>query len=126
MGAMNPHLAWAVETSKDGDRWRFLGKGWTNPGEPLLLHGAQRFVRYKPDGRKEFGEPLERTGDEPMTLIDLDEGTRQDLWPTPDHVGLPMLLPGGEVGRLLRFERTDDGDAFTYALEFRGERYRGA
>ena len=21
---------WAVETSKDGERWRFFGKGWTN------------------------------------------------------------------------------------------------
>jgi hypothetical protein len=32
------------------------------------------------------------------------------------------LLPGGEVGRLLRFER--EGDEFTWALEFRGERFR--
>jgi hypothetical protein len=59
-----------------------------------------------------------------MTLLDLDEGTRRDLWPTAEHQGLPVLLPGGEVGRLLRFERAADGDEFTWALEFRGERYR--
>jgi hypothetical protein len=122
---MDEHLAWAVETSRDGQKWRYLGKGWTNPGEPLLLHGALTFVRFKPADDKEFGEALERTGDEPMTLIDLDRGTRRDLWPSPEHHGLPVLLPGGEVGRLLRFERDAQGDEFTWALEFRGERYRG-
>ena len=39
-----------------------------------------------------------------------------------DDVGLPMLLPGGEIGRLLRFEHDDDLGRWTYALEFRGAR----
>jgi len=121
---MGEHLGWAVETSRDGEKWRYLGKGWTKPGEPLLLHGASTFVRYKAEDQKEFGNPLERTGDEPMTLLDLDQGTRRDLWPGDEHQGLPVLLPGGEVGRLLRFDRDTGGDEFTWALEFRGERYR--
>lgn len=119
---MGEHLGWAVETSRDGEKWRFLGKGWTKPGEPLLLHGASTFVRYKAVDEKEFGNALERTGDEPMTMIDLESGVRTDLWPSAEHQGLPVLLPGGEVGRLLRFER--EGDEFTWALEFRGERFR--
>jgi hypothetical protein len=118
---MGEHLGWAVETSRDGEKWRFLGKGWTKPGEPLLLHGASTFVRYKAEHEKEFGDALERTGDEPMTMIDLESGVRTDLWPSAEHRGLPVLLPGGEVGRLLRFER--EGDEFTWALEFRGERF---
>ena len=122
---MGEHLGWAVETSRDGEKWRYLGKGWTKPGEPLLLHGAATFVRFKGEDQKEFCDPLERTGDEPMTLLDLDHGTRHDLWPTTEHQGLPVLLPGGEVGRLLRFDRDPGGDEFTWALEFRGERYRG-
>lgn len=121
---MGEHLGWAVETSRDGQKWRYVGKGWTKPGEPLLLHGASTFVRFKGEEEKEFCEPLERTGDEPMTLIDLDHATRRDLWPGDEHHGLPVLLPGGEVGRLLRFERDAGGDEFTWALEFRGERYR--
>jgi hypothetical protein len=82
-------------------------------------------VRYKPEDQKDFGDALERTGDEPMTLLDLEHGIRHDLWPTPEHQGLPVLLPGGEVGRLLRFDRDPSGDEFTWVLEFRGERYRG-
>jgi hypothetical protein len=121
---MEGEIAWAVETSKDGERWRFFGKAWAKPGEPVLLHGLPRFVRYRrldPDG--DWGPPLERSGDQPMTLLRLDEGVRSDLWPGPEHVGLPVLLPGGEEGRLLRFERSPEGDRWTWALEFRGLRH---
>ena len=120
---MDEDIAWAIETSKDGDRWRFFGKGWTRPGEPLILHGAPKFVRYRRvDRDEEWCSPLERSGDHPMTLLRLDEGAREDLWPESEHLGLPVLLPGGEAGRLLRFERSDDGERWTYALEFRGSR----
>jgi hypothetical protein len=36
-----------------------------------------------------------------------------------------MLLPGGEEGRLLRFEHRGDPLEWTYALEFRGSRGEG-
>jgi len=116
-------IAWAVETSKDGERWRFFGKAWTKPDEPLLLHGAPRYVRYRRlDPPGEWCAALERTGTEPMALLDLSAGTRRELWPGPDHHGLPVLLPGGEEGRLIRFERSPEGDRWTWALEFRGLR----
>jgi hypothetical protein len=119
-------IAWAVETSKDGERWRYFGKGWTKPGEPLLLHGAPRFVRYRRlDGDASWCDPLERSGDQPMTLLDLEAGDRRDLLPGPEHEGLPVLLPGGEEGRLLRFEHSQDETSWTWALEFRGRREPG-
>ena len=121
---MNEHIAWAVESSRDGERWRFLGKGWVLPGEPLMVHGASTYLRFRrtdlPD--TEWGPSLERTGDEPIALLDLERTTRQEIWPSGEHLGLPVLLPGGEVGRLLRFERSTEGDEWTWALEFRGAR----
>jgi hypothetical protein len=33
-----------------------------------------------------------------------------------------MLLPGGETGRLQRFEHASDGSSWMYTLEFRGAR----
>ena len=120
---MEGHVAWAVETSKDGERWRFFGKGWVNPGEPLLLHAVPRFVRFRRvDGGADWCYPLERTGEHPMTLLRLEEPAREELWPGEEHVGLPVLLPGGEVGRLLRFEHSPDDERWTWALEFRGIR----
>jgi hypothetical protein len=117
-------IPWAVESSKDGERFRYFGKGWTAPGEPLLVHGAPRFLRFRrlqPE-QSEWTAPLERTGDQPIALLDLEAISREEIWPTKEHEGLPVLLPGGEEGRLLRFEWSEEGDAWTWALEFRGER----
>jgi hypothetical protein len=116
------HECWIVETSKDGERWRFFGKAWKEPGEALLLHAVPRFVRVRPDDDPEWREPLEASDDRPITWLDPDMGTREELWPDTTHVGLPMLLPGGEIGRLLRFEHDDDLGRWIYALEFRGSR----
>jgi hypothetical protein len=113
-------VCWAVETSKDGERWRFFGKAWTRPGEPLLLHAVPRFVRYRRVDDPDWGPALESGGGMPVTLLRLDEGVRQDVWPGEQHLGLPMLLPGGEEGRLLGFEHAEDGSSWTYRLEFRG------
>jgi hypothetical protein len=120
---MEAEIAWAVETSKDGERWRFFGKAWTRPDEPLLLHAAPRYVRYRRlDPNEEWRPALERAGDHPMTLLDMAAGTRTELWPDEEHTGLPVLLPGGEEGRLLRFAHSPDGERWTWALEFRGLR----
>ena len=114
--------AWAVETSKDGERWRFYGKAWKWPAEAVLLHAAPRFVRYRmvrPTVEEAWCEPLEGDGGTPMTLLRMEAHGREDVWPGREHLGLPVLLPGGEAGRLLRFER-GEGVTWTYALEFRG------
>jgi hypothetical protein len=116
---------WAIETSKDGERWRFFGKAWRQPGEPVLLHAAPRFVRVRrlqPEAETDWSEPLSSDAGLPMTLLRLERHEREDLWPGAEHRGLPVLLPGGEEGRLERFEHVPDGSSWTYALEFRGAR----
>ena len=121
MGA--PPEAWAVETSKDGERWRFYGKAWKRPGESVLLHAAPRFVRFRqvlPVAQAEWCDPLEGEGGTPMTILRMEMREREDLWPEREHLGLPVLLPGGEAGRLLQFYRGADGATWTYAIEFRG------
>ena len=119
-------IAWAVETSKDGERWRYFGKAWAKPGEALLVHAVPRFVRFRRlDADAEWCEPLERNGDQPMTLLLLEKRRREEVWPGAEHSGLPVLLPGGEEGRLLRFEHSADGERWTWAVEFRGLRHPG-
>ena len=121
----SPDLAWAVETSRDGERWHFFGKAWTRPGEKLLLHGVPRLVRFRRlDGDAGWSAALERSGGQPITVLDLDAQLREEIWPGPEHAGLPVLLPPGEEGRLLRFEHSPDGESWTWALEFRGRRRR--
>ncbi|MEX0833978.1 MAG: hypothetical protein WD757_08650 [Actinomycetota bacterium] len=121
---MEPDVAWVVESSKDGEKWRFMGKAWTRPGEALLIHGASRYLRYRAAeaAKDAWVGPLERTGDECMALIDLTAGTRADIWPVEEHIGLPVFMPGGHAGRLLRFEVLDAGASWKYSLEFSGSR----
>lgn len=93
----------------------------------MILHAVPRFVRFRrlvPDEQGEWSQPLESRTDHPMSLLRMDEGIRDDLWPEERHLGLPVLLPGGEEGRLERFERSPDGSSWTYSLEFRGARER--
>ncbi len=73
---MHGEECWAVETSKDGERWRFFGKVWKQPNESVLLHAVPRFVRFRPVDEADWREPLERTGDHPMTLLRMEERTR--------------------------------------------------
>ncbi|HZD17706.1 MAG TPA: hypothetical protein VE669_06160 [Actinomycetota bacterium] len=117
---------WAVETSRDGERWRFFGRAWKGPNEPVLLHAVPRFIRFRqllPSEDREWCAPLEADVDGlPMTLLRMEERVREELWPDERHLGLPVLLPGGEEGRLLRFEHAPDGSTWSYALEFRGAR----
>jgi hypothetical protein len=118
---MNPDQAWLIESSRDGEKWRTMGKAWTFAGEPLLVHGASKFLRFRHVDHEDWVGPMERTGNECMALVDLDAGTRVEIWPGDEHRGLPVFLPGGEAGRLVAFACSDDQHSWTYTLEFRGE-----
>jgi hypothetical protein len=114
---------WAVETSKDGSKWRFFGRAWKSPGEAVLVHSRIALLRYRqliPRETAEWCEPLATAGATPMCLVSMEGHTRIDVWPGEEHLGLPVVLPGGEVGRLLAFEHAPDGSTWRYQLEFRG------
>lgn len=116
-----------METSRDGSQWRWLGKAWKSPGEAVLLHVSVRFIRFRqlaPSETKGWSEPLETEGRLPMTMVHMEDAQREDLWPGDEHLGLPMLLPGGETGRLQLFDHAPDGSSWRYTLEFRGARER--
>lgn len=71
----------------------------------------------------------DRDGDySPVTLLELADGAlrRTEVWPDEDHVGLPVLLPGGEVGVLLRWEHATDRSWWRWAVEFSNHRGRPA
>ena len=56
----------------------------------------------------------------PITLLELDGGQarRSELWPGPEHLGLPVLLPGGEVGVLTAWEHAEDRSWWRWSVEF--------
>jgi hypothetical protein len=86
------------------------------------VHAAPRFVRSRPDRDPEWREAPEGASDVPMTLLNMENGERREMWPDGSCLGLPVLLPGGERGRLLGLEHDEDSDGWTYTLDFRGNR----
>ncbi|SDD10124.1 hypothetical protein SAMN05660690_3388 [Geodermatophilus telluris] len=64
----------------------------------------------------------------PVTLLELTDGglRRTEVWPDDGHLGLPVLLPGGEVGVLLRREHAPDRSWWRWVVEFSDHRGRPA
>lgn len=67
-------------SSRDGEPWHFFGKSGLMQASHSWSTGVPRFVRYRrlnPDGPCSL--PLERSGAEPIALIDLDSARDRDL-----------------------------------------------
>ena len=71
------------------------------------------------------GEVLTRSGPQlPMTRLWLegDQVRREDRWPTPADIGSLVILPGGEVGRLIGWWKAEDGSEWRWQVEFYNHR----
>ena len=90
----------------------------------VLVHAAPAKASIEvadDDGNVVARGDADRTGDySPMTLLELEGGSisRQELWPDDEHLGLPVLLPGGEVGILERWEHAADRSWWRWTVEF--------
>ena len=90
----------------------------------VLVHAAPAHLRVHvraDDGTTvAHGEP-DRDGDySPITLLELSGGRlrRAEIWPDESHHGLPVLLPGGEVGVLTAWEHAADRSWWRWSVEF--------
>jgi hypothetical protein len=63
------------------------------------------------------GEPL------PMSKLTVDglRVLRENLWPTDDELGLPVILPGGEAGILRSWWNDDERRSWRWTVEFSHE-----
>lgn len=90
----------------------------------VLVHAApahaQVELRADDDALLARGD-LEREGEySPMTLIEIDGSAlrREEVWPDASFYGLPVLLAGGEVGLLQRWEHSEDHSWWRWTVEF--------
>src|SRR4051794_27805226 len=106
---------WTIRTRDGGMNGLEFAKATTAGGfDRVLIHAAPAQasveVRTNNDDIVARGD-VDRDGDySPMTLLELDSGRlrRQEIWPDDQHVGLPVLLAGGEVGLLRRWQHAED------------------
>jgi type IV secretory pathway VirJ component len=66
------------------------------------------------------GSDLEADGDTPMARLTLADRrvTRRQVWPGESDLGLPVILPGGEVGILCQWWNAPDGHEWRWRVEF--------
>jgi hypothetical protein len=100
-----------------------------DPTDVLWLHAApdQLAVTVREGDERVLarGEPLQRQGEQlPMTRLTRQGETiqREDRWPTSDDLDAPVLLPGGEVGRLRSWWNAPDGSEWRWQVEFYNHR----
>jgi hypothetical protein len=91
----------------------------------VLLHAAPAQLSVEitqDDGTVVLRADADRAGDySPITLLELDppDGARRaEVWPDDSHRGLPVVLPGGEVGALTAWEHADDHSWWRWSVEF--------
>src|SRR4051794_24500908 len=89
----------------------------------VLLHAAPASMSVQvtgDDGGTVVHGDADGDGDySPMTLLELGPPLRRrEVWPDDDLLGLPVLLPGGEVGVLTAWQHADDRSWWRWSVEF--------
>ena len=90
----------------------------------VLVHAAPAAleveVRAEDDALVARGSIVREHEYSPMTLLERsgDGFRRTEVWPTEEHHGMPVLLAGGEVGILQRWEHAEDRSWWRWSVEF--------
>jgi hypothetical protein len=94
----------------------------------LLVHAPPPVltveVRGEDGGRLAYAKDLAQTADRPMARLILqgDQITREDLWPAREDLGRIVILPGGEVGKLISWWNAQDGSEWRWQVEYYNRR----
>lgn len=100
-----------------------FARGRLDSTDVLLVHAAPDFLTV--ELRDEVGTPLalgqdlERTLKSPICRLRRSGSqiSREDIWPGPEDTGLPLILPGGEVGRLVSWWNAADRKEWRWQIE---------
>jgi hypothetical protein len=120
---------WSIRSSDGGmNGLEFCRSQTAGDLRHVLLHAAPSSAEVEvrtAEGELVARGTAERADDySPITELRLD-GTaveRREIWPTDEHLGLPVLLPGGEVGVLTAWRHADDRSWWQWSVEFANHR----
>jgi hypothetical protein len=105
-----------------------VARGLLDPTPVMIAHAVPDVINVEvrdPDGKRlAYGRNLERTLDSPMCRLTREGDTvrREDIWPTPADYGVPVILPGGEVGILQSWWNAGDHKEWRWQVEFYNDR----
>jgi hypothetical protein len=94
----------------------------------LLVHAPPPVltveVRSEDGTRLVYAQDLSQTADRPIARLTVqgENLIREDLWPTDGDIGQSIILPGGEVGKLISWWNSEDGSHWRWQVEFYNQR----
>lgn len=102
-----------------------FARGRMDSTDVLWVHAAPPSLNVTVrDGEERVlasGEQLQRQGERlPLTRLSRRGSTveREDRWPVQTDLGSLVILPGGEVGRLIAWWNAEDGSEWRWQVEF--------
>jgi len=116
---------WIADTGATGISF---ARGRLDPTEVLLVHAAPQQlnieVRDDPGAVLARGNDLLRTASTPIARLRRqgERIFREDIWPTEAEYGMPVLLPGGEVGILQQWWNDAGHQEWRWNVEFYNRR----
>jgi hypothetical protein len=125
----NSHLqTWDLWYPEAGATGMSFARGRLDATDVLLVHAPPATltveIRSEDGERLAYTRDLAQTADRPIARLTLQNGqiTREDLWPTPQNIGRLVILPGGEVGKLVSWWNAEDGSEWRWQGEFYNHR----
>jgi hypothetical protein len=115
MSANSQLQTWDLWYPQAGATGIALARGRLDSTSVLLVHAPPPMltveVRSESGKRLAYAQDLEQTADRPMARLTVrgERITREDLWPAESDIGQVILLPGGEVGKLITWWNAEDG-----------------
>ncbi|GAC1566987.1 MAG: hypothetical protein NVS3B14_11580 [Ktedonobacteraceae bacterium] len=125
---MNEQQIWDLWIPDVAAQGISFARGRLDATDVLLVHAAPEklTVEVHDDSGAVLAQSadLPRTANTPMARLRRQgsQVTREDIWPTAAEYGLPVLLPGGEVGILQRWWNDSQEQQWRWSLEFYNHR----
>ena len=118
-----PSWVWELRNPDGASQGLEYARARLAPAERVLAHALPERVNVEvyDDDRKLVAraDGLEGGESSPMAILEVADGglSRRNLWPDDTHLGLPVILPGGEVGTLTAWSHADDKSEWTWSIE---------
>jgi hypothetical protein len=115
---------WDLWYPKAGATGVSFARGRLEETNLLLVHAPPPTLtvelRSEEGRRLAYAQDLTQTADRPMArlIVSGDQISREDIWPTESDLSQRVILPGGEVGKLIQWWNAEDGSEWRWQVEF--------
>jgi hypothetical protein len=122
-GPASDDTIWELRNPDGGAQGLEFAKARMGDHRVVLVHAAPSrlnvVVRTVNEVLIAIGTDLHAEGETPISRLALDDLriVRENVWPAEEDLGLPVILPGGEVGILRSWWNAEDRSAWRWTLE---------